>query len=42
VSVAFLCVYNIPAQYFALHRSPFPRDVRDRSYFMDGMSARAR
>jgi Spirocyclase AveC-like len=38
VSVAFLCVYNIPAQYFALHRSPFPRDVTTRSYFLDGIS----
>ena len=37
VSVAFLCVYNVPAQYFALHRSPFPRDVQTRSYFLDGM-----
>jgi Spirocyclase AveC-like len=37
VSVAFLCVYNIPAQYFALHAQPFPRDVQRRSYFLDGL-----
>ena len=41
VSVAFLCVYNVPAQYFALHRSRFPRDVTTRSYLLDGISRTA-
>jgi hypothetical protein len=40
VSVAFLCVYNIPAQYFALHAKPFPRDVQNRSYFLNGLCSK--
>jgi hypothetical protein len=36
VSVAFLCIYNIPAQDFATHAQAFPRDVQNRSYFLNG------
>jgi uncharacterized protein DUF5135 len=37
VSVAFLCVYNIPAQYMGPRAQPFPKDVQERSYFLNGL-----
>jgi len=37
ISVMFLCVYNIPAQQFAVRAHPFPKDVQERSYFLNGL-----
>ncbi|MGQ0624015.1 MAG: spirocyclase AveC family protein [Sporichthyaceae bacterium] len=37
ISVMFLCIYNIPAQMFAARAHPFPTDVQERSYFLNGL-----
>jgi Spirocyclase AveC-like len=37
ISVIFLCVYNIPAQYMGPRAVPFPKDVQERSYFLNGL-----
>lgn len=37
ISVAFLCIYNIPAQYMGPRAVPFPKDVQNRSYFLNGL-----
>lgn len=34
---AFLFVYNIPQQFFALNADPWPEDIAKRSYFTNGL-----
>ena len=36
VSSCFFFVYNLPAQWFAMHGDPWPRDLQQRSYLNDG------
>lgn len=37
ISAIFLCMYNIPAQHFSVRTNPFPQDVQERSYFLNGL-----
>ena len=34
--VYFVC-YTLPTQWFATHADPWPEDIQNRSYFMDGI-----
>ncbi len=36
-SLFFLVLYNLPAQWFALHAEPWPEDLQKRSYFTMGI-----
>jgi Spirocyclase AveC-like len=36
-SASFFVLYNIPAQWFALHQDPWPADLLKRSYFLMGV-----
>jgi Spirocyclase AveC-like len=37
VSACFFVLYNIPAQFFAMHQEPWPADLQKRSYFLMGI-----
>jgi hypothetical protein len=37
VSACFFVLYNIPAQFFAMHQEPWPSDLLKRSYFLMGI-----
>jgi hypothetical protein len=36
-SAFFFVLYNLPAQWFAMHQDPWPQDVLKRSYFLMGI-----
>jgi hypothetical protein len=36
-NVLYLAFYNIPHSFFAIHSSPWPKDVTSRSYFTNGL-----
>lgn len=36
-STFFFVLYNIPAQWFAMHQDPWPEDILKRSYFLMGI-----
>ncbi|CAM2746790.1 spirocyclase AveC family protein [Skermania piniformis] len=37
VSACFFLLYNVPVQWFAMHADPWPADVMERSYFVNGI-----